>query len=792
MKKLKFYLFGLCLIFSSINYAQTNLAYQKKATQSSNYGQHAGQASKAVDGNTSGNWKNGSLSCTKDGGTNNPWWTVDLGEIYDVSKIEIWNRTDCCGERLQKLKIHTKTSNRDPWEAFSNHSYTYKPGMPIPAVFTKQTKARYIRVKLFHPQGILTLAEVKVFGKKPSINTSANDGFLVNINGIQCIEAADAVDKIDEVYVDVYLDGKFHTKLGHKIMKPAPKNIWQNSWQSLFGKNTQNLARFAFAAREEFWLMPGAYYANREIRFDLWEKDLGKKAKVDPDDKIGSITIKATDKDNSFIERDFNKGGESGKWRIVCTKMTRKDYSTIANDNKKVSITIPIKNQNPVSACVPFSATAALAIAYQKKKGLGSTNEDLFDGFALYKKRSRTDVEGWFIPDCLIQLLKEPIPFKSDPNVKIQLKSFYAYHKDGRVATYTKAKNGKKGHYDYSITSKKDGNGLNKMRQQIKNGHALITRFDVHPEFMTYANYDGTYGGKVSSSAVESNGAHAVLVNGYTNPRKGEHAFPSWHIQNSWGPEWGKNGEFSMAVGADGIDEIMYKIGDFEIVDGNANPAAAKIKQFHFRNNSDWVSQYDVIFKKNGKKQKWNTGELTNGKSKMLQVYDNWEIVSVKAKYKDVFTWKVVDTKFYNKAAKHVSTNHFVEGRVGSRPKLTTTRTSNNSSTSSTASSSSNTQAPPALKKLYFKNTSAWVVKYEVKYKEHGVTKSWKTGDLAKGKSKMLQVYDNWDILSVRAEYKDMFTWRKVGTKSYNKQAKAVPQNHVIKGGLGSSPKIGN
>jgi hypothetical protein len=71
---------------------------QKEGTaiQSSDY-EGAG-ADRAKDGNTDGNYSKGSVSHTNT--ENNPWWLIDLGEVKDIGKIVVANRSDCCGDRL--------------------------------------------------------------------------------------------------------------------------------------------------------------------------------------------------------------------------------------------------------------------------------------------------------------------------------------------------------------------------------------------------------------------------------------------------------------------------------------------------------------------------------------------------------------------------------------------------------------------------------------------------------------------------------------------------------------------
>ena len=45
-----------------------------------------------------GNFFNGSVTHTN--ADPNAWWQVDLGASAAVSSIVVWNRTDCCGDRL--------------------------------------------------------------------------------------------------------------------------------------------------------------------------------------------------------------------------------------------------------------------------------------------------------------------------------------------------------------------------------------------------------------------------------------------------------------------------------------------------------------------------------------------------------------------------------------------------------------------------------------------------------------------------------------------------------------------
>jgi hypothetical protein len=150
---------------SWVNGPGTNLATGKAATQSS-----AGMApaGRAVDGNTDGNYYNGSLTHT--GLDPNAWWQVDLGASATVSSVVIWNRTDCCGARLADYWVFVSNT---PFQAtdtpatlqgragtWSSHQTT----VPNPATsIGVSAQGRYVRVQLSGTD-YLSLAEVQVMG----------------------------------------------------------------------------------------------------------------------------------------------------------------------------------------------------------------------------------------------------------------------------------------------------------------------------------------------------------------------------------------------------------------------------------------------------------------------------------------------------------------------------------------------------------------------------------------------------------------------------------------------------
>ena len=54
-----------------------------------------GESDRAVDGDSNGRYWQGSCSHTN---VDEPWWSVDLGDSYEVTSVTISNREDCCGK----------------------------------------------------------------------------------------------------------------------------------------------------------------------------------------------------------------------------------------------------------------------------------------------------------------------------------------------------------------------------------------------------------------------------------------------------------------------------------------------------------------------------------------------------------------------------------------------------------------------------------------------------------------------------------------------------------------------
>ena len=131
-----------------------NLALGKTANQSSTT--HNGEASRAVDGNTNGNWQQGSITHTAAGVGQS--WEVDLCGYYPIGDIVIYNRTNCCSFRLDDITVSVEDlSGNVVWSenviSSSATSLTVNAG---------NAKGRVIRITQNQNEP-LSLAEVEVY-----------------------------------------------------------------------------------------------------------------------------------------------------------------------------------------------------------------------------------------------------------------------------------------------------------------------------------------------------------------------------------------------------------------------------------------------------------------------------------------------------------------------------------------------------------------------------------------------------------------------------------------------------
>ena len=119
----------LLLIFcmtESLNAGSSfNIALHQPAYQKSNYGHR--YASRAVDGNRNTNMDRHSCTCTNR--NYQPWWSVDLGAIYHVTRVTLVNRNSWVN-RLNNLNVGVMNSR--PTTQLQSSSYDLCATFPGP------------------------------------------------------------------------------------------------------------------------------------------------------------------------------------------------------------------------------------------------------------------------------------------------------------------------------------------------------------------------------------------------------------------------------------------------------------------------------------------------------------------------------------------------------------------------------------------------------------------------------------------------------------------------------------
>jgi hypothetical protein len=139
-----------------------NVAQGKTATQSSieNNGQHP--ASEAIDGIIGGQNYNETKK------KNNSWWEVDLEQVYDLSAINVFNRTDCCQDRLSDFHVFVSDvpfTSQDIDETINQpgvSDYYFPDSAQDITEINLNRQGRYVRVQLTE-KNRLHLTEVQIF-----------------------------------------------------------------------------------------------------------------------------------------------------------------------------------------------------------------------------------------------------------------------------------------------------------------------------------------------------------------------------------------------------------------------------------------------------------------------------------------------------------------------------------------------------------------------------------------------------------------------------------------------------
>ncbi len=143
---------------------QGNIAVDGVASQSTTG--FGGAAARAIDCNTDGVYPNGSTTHTATGDAA-PWWEVDLLGSFALDRIVLWNRTDCCTDRLSNFRVSLLDGAREVvWsEDFFTDGGAVDVSLEIDSV--RGNAGSIVRVDSLGPSPggdrFLSLAEVEVF-----------------------------------------------------------------------------------------------------------------------------------------------------------------------------------------------------------------------------------------------------------------------------------------------------------------------------------------------------------------------------------------------------------------------------------------------------------------------------------------------------------------------------------------------------------------------------------------------------------------------------------------------------
>ncbi|XP_052330067.1 uncharacterized protein LOC118377339 isoform X11 [Oncorhynchus keta] len=193
-----------------------NVALNGVATQSSLYENR--NAYDAIDGKRNTHYE----SCTHTLKDRNPWWRVDLLNVYRITDVTLTNRGDCCPERLDGAEIRIGNSLEN--NGINNSRCAVISHIPAGESHTFQCnemEGRYVVVVIPGRSEWLTLCELEVHGT-PAGNVALNGPVgNVALNGVatqsSLYENRNAYDAID---------GKRNTHYGSCTHTLKDRNPW--------------------------------------------------------------------------------------------------------------------------------------------------------------------------------------------------------------------------------------------------------------------------------------------------------------------------------------------------------------------------------------------------------------------------------------------------------------------------------------------------------------------------------------------------------------------------------------
>jgi hypothetical protein len=153
------------LLFAGAAQADTNVALSGTASESSELqGWNGGPAAAAIDGITNGNYYN-PAGIAHTGNDAQAWWQVQLDQRYTVSGIDLYNRTDGYGDRLNHFTVTLFDGNTTVFTQTYDSFNATITGPDVSGMHIDLAGLTGDRVKVqLNGQDYLQLAEVSVAG----------------------------------------------------------------------------------------------------------------------------------------------------------------------------------------------------------------------------------------------------------------------------------------------------------------------------------------------------------------------------------------------------------------------------------------------------------------------------------------------------------------------------------------------------------------------------------------------------------------------------------------------------